>query len=108
MLHSSLRLPRITWLNWISLLSSQSHVLLCYTDGGPDHRVNYILVQLALIAIFRMLDLEFLCAACTAPCHSWRNPVERVISTFKQFCDAAKKTGFQEDAIDSVSHAKVC
>ena len=69
--------------------------------------MNYILVQLALIAIFRMLDLEFLCAAHTVPCHSWQNPVERVISTFKQFCDAAKKTGFQEDAIGSVSHAKV-
>ena len=38
-------------------------------------------VQLALIAIFRMLDLDFLCAARTAPCHLWHNPVERVMST---------------------------
>ena len=27
------------------------------------------------------LDLDFLCAARTAPAHSWRNPVERVMST---------------------------
>ena len=27
------------------------------------------------------LDLDYLLAARTAPCHSWRNPVERVMST---------------------------
>ena len=27
-------------------------VLLLYTDGGPDHRVTYISVQLALICLF--------------------------------------------------------
>ena len=47
-----------------SLLSSQpdqKRVLLLYTDGGPDHRVTYVSVQLALIAIFKLLDLDFVC-----------------------------------------------
>ena len=67
-----------------SLLSSQPDqkwVLLLYTDGGPDHRVTYVSVQLTLIVIFKLLDLDFLCAARTAPCHSWCNPVERIMST---------------------------
>ena len=122
-----------------SLLSSQrdqKRVLLLYTDGGPDHRVTYVSVQLALIAIFKLLDLDFLCAVRTAPCHSWRNPVERIMSTvnfglqcvglmwekmddsfesevskcksLKELREAAKRrSGFQEEAIDSVSHVKV-
>ena len=50
-------------------------------DSGPDHRLNYVSVQVSLIAIFKRLDLDLLWAARTAPAHSWRNPVERVMST---------------------------
>ena len=55
-------------------------VLLLYTDGGPDHRVNFISVQLALICLFLHLQLDYLVAARTAPMQSYRNPVERMIS----------------------------
>lgn len=55
-------------------------ILFLYTDGGPDHRLTYLSVQLSLVALFRNLDLDFLCAARTAPYHSWRNPVERIMS----------------------------
>ena len=48
-----------------------------------DHRLTYVSVQVSLIAIFKILNLDFLCAARTAPAHSWRNPVERIISTLK-------------------------
>ena len=54
------------------------NVLLLYSDGGPDHRLT---VQISLIALFLKLDLDFLCAARTAPSHSWRNPVECIMST---------------------------
>ena len=37
-------------------------------------------MQLSLISVFLELDLDFLCAARTAPCHSWRNPAERMMS----------------------------
>ena len=63
-----------------SLLSLKP-VLFVYTDGGPDHRLTYLSVQLSLISLFLTLDLDFLCACRTAPYHSWRNPVERVMST---------------------------
>ena len=51
-------------------------VLFLYSDGGPDHRLTYVSVQASLIALFLKLDLDFLCAARTAPADSWRNPVE--------------------------------
>src|SRR6185436_5109394 len=58
----------------------QNPFLLIYTDGGPDHRVNYLRVQLSLIALFVTLDLDLLVAVRTPPGHSWKNPVERIMS----------------------------
>ena len=55
-------------------------MLLIYTDGGPDHRLTYVSVQVSLICIFLALDLDFLCAVRTPPYHSWKNPAERVMS----------------------------
>ena len=55
-------------------------VLLLYTDGGPDHQMTYVTVQIALICLFLYLDLNFLCAIRTPPYHSWKNPAERVMS----------------------------
>ena len=55
-------------------------ILFLYTDGGPDHRLTYISVQVSLICLFLKLDLDYLCAARNAPYHSWRNPVERIMS----------------------------
>ena len=42
-------------------------VLFHYSDGGPDHRLTYASVQVSLISLFLKLDLDFLCAAQTAP-----------------------------------------
>jgi len=61
--------------------SSIPPILHLYTDAGPDHRLTYISAQLPLISLFVKHDFDLLCAARTAPCHSWRNPVERVMST---------------------------
>jgi len=44
--------------------------LFLYTDGRPDHRVIYVHVQLALIALFLKLDLDLLIAVRTPPDHS--------------------------------------
>ena len=52
-------------------------ILFLYTDGGSDHRLTYLSVKLCL---FLKLDLDYLCAGRTAPYHSWRNPVERIMS----------------------------
>ena len=57
-----------------SLLESKSvthPVLFLYSDGGPDHRVTYTSVKLAFIALYLELNLDYLCAACTAPYHSF-------------------------------------
>lgn len=66
-----------------SLLLTQmgsKSILLMYSDGGPDHRLTFISVRLSLIAIFLNLDLDMLVACRTAPNHSWKNPVERIMS----------------------------
>ena len=55
-------------------------VLFIYSDGGPDHRVNYVSVKVALIALYKKLDLDYLCAVRTAPYHSYKYPVERIMS----------------------------
>ena len=55
-------------------------IFCVYSDGGPDHRLTYVSVQLSLIALYLNLDLDFLIACRTAPNHSWRNPVERLMS----------------------------
>ena len=55
-------------------------ILCLYTDGGPDHRTNFLSVQVALIGLFRLLDLDMLVVVRTAPHSSYRNPVERIMS----------------------------
>ena len=53
--------------------------LFIYSDGGPDHRLTYVSVQLSLIALFLNLNLDFLVACRTAPNHSWKNLIERIM-----------------------------
>ena len=55
-------------------------ILILYSDGGPDHRLTYHSVKLALIILFKRLGLDTLIAARTAPGHSWLNPAERIMS----------------------------
>ena len=61
-------------------LIQDKSVLFLYCDGGPDHRLTYLSVQLSLISLFLQNDLDYLCACRTAPFHSWRNPAERIMS----------------------------
>ena len=55
-------------------------MLMLYTDGGPDHRVKFLSVQLSYIALFLTRDLDYLVAVKTPPYNSWKNPAERVMS----------------------------
>ncbi len=48
----------------------QNPFLLIYTDGGPDHHVNYLQVQLSLISLFVLLDLDLLIAVHIPPGNS--------------------------------------
>jgi hypothetical protein len=55
-------------------------ILMLYSDGCPDHRVNFHSVKLSLILLFKKLDIDMLIAARTAPGNSWANPAERITS----------------------------
>ena len=70
-------------------------ILFLYTDGGPDHRLTFIAVQLSLISLFLQLDLDYLYAARTAPYHSWRNPVERIMSVINLDCNVLDSHGME-------------
>jgi hypothetical protein len=45
-------------------------ILCLYTDGSPDHRYNYELVQIALICLFLCGDFDLLVAVHTASNYS--------------------------------------
>ena len=84
----------------VSILRSKSlthPVVFLYSDGGPDHRVTYTSVKLALIALFLELNLDYLCAARTAPYHSFRNPAERVMSVLNL---GLQSVGLARNAVD--------
>ena len=57
---------------------SNPAIFLLYTDGGSDHNVTFLSVQLGLIALVLQHDLDMLEAVRTASYHSWKNPCERV------------------------------
>ena len=88
-------------ISFSSMLIIQSKpILFLYTDGGPDHRLTFIAVQLSLISLFLQLDLDYLCAARTAPYHSWRNPVERIMSVINLGlqCVGLARNGMDDDS----------
>ena len=58
-------------------------IMFMYTESGLDHRLTYLSVQLSLISLFVKLDLDFLCVCRATPFHSWRSPVERIMSILK-------------------------
>ena len=49
-----------------------------YTDGGPEHRTNFLSVKIAIIALQKFLDLNQIIVARTAPGHSFKNPAEKI------------------------------
>jgi hypothetical protein len=62
---------------WLITKMAGRSVLFLYADGGPDHRLSFVSVQLSLLALLISLEIDMLIAGQTAPSHSWANPVER-------------------------------
>lgn len=56
-------------------------IRLIYSDGGPDYRVTYPSVKLSLIAMFLLDNCDYVLAMRTAPHQSYRNWVERIMSS---------------------------
>ena len=56
-------------------------ILVIASDGGPDHRIGYVSVQLSMICLFQSLDLDMLVVSRTCPYQSWQNIAERIMST---------------------------
>jgi hypothetical protein len=53
---------------------------LVFTNGGPDHNILFINVQLSWLAYFILVGADSLVDGRTTPTQSWTNPVERVMS----------------------------
>ena len=54
--------------------------LVLLTDGGGDHNITFLFNQCILLALFKILDLDILNVGRCAPCQSYINPAERVMS----------------------------
>lgn len=129
-------LRHITELKDILANEELTKPLLClYTDGGPDHRLTYLSVQLSIICLFLSGNYDMIVAARTPPMASWKNPPERVMSILnlalqavglmrketsaeteqklksasglQQLRDIAKNPKFREDMVDSIEPVKV-
>jgi len=59
----------------------ETPILMLLTDGGPDRMLKRATVLAAHISLFLSLDLDMLIVSRTVPYLSFRNPVERVMST---------------------------
>ncbi len=51
-----------------------------YSDGGPDHRLTFGLVQVSIVCLFLRLNLDMIVAGRCAPHQSWTNLAERCMS----------------------------
>ena len=60
---------------------SDKPILMLVTDGGPDHRLTYASIKVALLSLFTSLDLDMLIAVRTCPYQSWTNLADRRMST---------------------------
>jgi hypothetical protein len=69
----------------VPLLSEEDresrHIMIIGTDGGSDHNVTHVRVQLSLIQFALEHDFDVLVAIRTAPNSSVTNPAERCMST---------------------------
>ena len=56
-------------------------ILVVVSDGGPDHRITFVSVKVAMPVLFQALDLDMLVCIRTCPYQSWQNIAERIMST---------------------------
>ena len=81
LIHTHTHTHAYTFTQIMSANNCDDNPILClYTDGGPDHNNTFLATKLALMSIFLEKDLDMLVAVRTPPYHSWKNPVERVMS----------------------------
>ena len=83
--------------NIIKDSKNDKEIICMYTDGGPDHRVTYISVQISLIALFLKTNADMVMAVRTPPQHSWKDPAERIMSILNIGLQA---TGLMRDKVD--------
>ena len=63
------------------LMAANNSLLAMYTDGGPDHRTNFVSIQLSIISLFLKEDRDMVVAVRTPQYNSWKDPAERVMAT---------------------------
>lgn len=68
-------------------------------------RLTYLSVQLSLIALWLSLDLDFLSGVRTPPQHSWKNPVERIMSVINL---ALQGVGVMREEVPHENELKRC
>lgn len=104
-LEPSSPLRHITELKDILMGEGIDKPILCmYSDGGPDHRVTYLSVQLSIICVFLSGNYDMIIAARTPPMGSWKNPPERIMSILNL---ALQAVGLMRKETSSVCEQKL-
>lgn len=55
-------------------------ILVVFSDGEGDQRLTFVSVQLEILSLVIKYKLSYIVAGRCAPCQSYIDPVERVIS----------------------------
>ena len=79
-------------------------MMFVYTDGGPDHLVNFLSLQLTYICLFLVHDFDYLVAVHTPPYNLWKNPAEQVMSELNL---ALQAVGMMREKLATASLEKV-
>jgi hypothetical protein len=89
-------------------------VLILQTDGGPDHSMKRVAVQLALYAIFRELVVDHFVVSRCAPTGSAGNKLERSMSALSLACACvAPRRGYmapwaEKNVANALSMQAIC
>lgn len=84
-------------------------ILVGLTDGGSEHRTTFASVQLALAALFRTGDFDYVVFVRTCPHQSYMNFVERVMAILNIGCSglAIMRDELVGEAADGKSFEKI-
>jgi hypothetical protein len=86
-------------------------IMAMYTDGGPDHRTNFITVILAAVALFIKENLDILVQMRTPPGLFIRNVAERAMPIINcglyGWCVVCIQLGDEENILKGCSGSQI-
>ena len=54
-------------------------IIIIYTDGGPEHRQNFLSVKIAITSLKKSLNSDMIISLRTAPSYSFKSSVRKLL-----------------------------